>query len=371
MTYYIKPINIYGYLTDDPTALKNLETIVVQVKNTSENINAVPYLLLVDVVEGRIYNDTHDAYIENIRSILKNQGVRYQFILDGDFESESKISKLHKDIVYVNFFAAACYAHTLLSPNQRVNQKWNNKSSMGLYLPGQPDRPHRIKLIAMMWEKKLLNKLNYSFFITDLEKNSVFNQNLLSYDKEKFDRFLNETLCSLDIIAGSEDSFNYTGYPFDHRLYSNTLFSVISESDFKNESNWKPKLTEKTYRAMVNKHPFICAWFPGMTTHIENLGFKSFKEYMYYPNYNDEPDLIRRLKHTIKNIETFSNQVITHVDKIRDDVEFNYNHFVSLAKSNARKIELLLDKPQLPQYSVTLTDIVSYFFPLMANLVKK
>jgi hypothetical protein len=369
--YYIKPINIYGYLTDDPIALKNFETSIFQIKNTAISINTIPYILLVDVMEGRIYDESHNTYIDNIRNILRNQGVDYQFILDGDFESESKISKTYKDILYVNFLAVTCYAHTLLSPTQKVNSKWNHKSSKGLYLPGKPDRPHRIKLLAMLWEKNLLNKLDYSFFITKSEEESVYRQNLLAYDREKFDSFLRETLRSLDVIAGPEDSFNCTGYPFDHMLYSDTLFSVISESDFRGGTDWRSKLTEKTYRTIVNKHPFICAWFPGMVNHIEKMGFKSFKEYLYYPNYNDEQDLVRRLKQITKNIETFDTQITPHIDRIQDDVEFNYNHFVSLAKSHARKIELLINKPQPPLYTVTLTDIVSYFFPAMANLVKK
>lgn len=374
--YYIDQINLHPYFTFSNGSFIKLPLDLVDdvnyITSKAKAFNAKPFLLLIDVMEGRMYEKQMNPVIDEIRKVLNSYDVEYRFVLDGDFEEYSELEK-NEDIIYSNFLVLTAYAYTVSSDAQKTSNHWNNLAPKGLYMPGKPDRPHRAKLMSKLWEQDKLDKLDWSFSITDEE--AVFiRQQLLDYDLNTFQKFRQETFRFLDLRpTDSNRCFSYNGYPYNHELYEGTSFSVIAESDFSaninGTFNYWPKLTEKTYRTIANRHPFICSWYPGMTDHIERMGFKSFKEYMMIPEYNNIQDLGKRLDATIHNIEFFTTMANkpSNVDKIREDIEHNYNHFLYLARKELEKVQWLFDLPQTDNidFRMYLHRYVCFMFPIV------
>ena len=339
----------------------------------ASSIENKPFIILYDVMEGRIYEECLNTILDEIRNMLRSRGVEYIFVFDGDFVQYSQVIN-HSDIIYSNFLLLTGYIYTVLEKSQETNRSWNNVATKGLYMPGKPDRPHRAKLMGKLWEQNKLNKLEWSFSMTNVEESNL-RKHYLDYPDDKFQQFKKDCIKNLDLYptSGNDDTFTYNGYPYDHQLYENTSFSVISESDFSANLNgvfeWFPKLTEKTYRTIVNRHPFICSWYPGMVDHIESLGFKSFKEYQMNPNYNNIQNLDKRIDATVHNISFFNIAANKPnvVNKIREDVEYNYHHFMNLASKEFEKIKWILDLPQNLDRSdsMNLHKFVAFIFPIV------
>lgn len=341
---------------------------LVEIKKRYEgNSELVPFLILMDLMEGRVYGEELVEIVNKLRTLLRNHDLKAVFILDGDFINLSHI-KEEEDIIYSNFFALVTYCQSS-NRTQKVNKKWNYNSPLGLYTPGKLARPHRINLIAKLWKRNLLKSIKYSCQILPNEEQPL-KEEFLKYDDNTFEKFKKEVTSILDLDYTGKQRFESNGYPYDVRLYEDTSFSIITESDFAwgidGEVRWLPKLTEKTYKVMANKHPFIVCWYPGMIKKIEELGFKSFKEYLPFPNYNEIPDLHERINCTVENIKSFHLIKDNYRVEIEHDIEHNYRLLSEMFKTEFQKIKHILDLPQSkhPMHYKTVFNLVHFMFPI-------
>lgn len=356
----------YGSFLKD-TDQFNEELIEIK-KQYNANSELTPFLVLMDLMEGRVYDQELNEVLRGLRKLTFKYGVQSIFLLDGDFEYLSTLEK-HDDIIYSNFLVLSTFYHTIQSTTQKVNQSWNHASSKGLYLPGKLARPHRINLLAKLWKKGLLDKLTYSCQILSEEENLIRSE-FLKYDDATFTKFKLEISRVLDLNYVGKSQFESHGYPYDVDNYANTSFSIITESDFAAGIDGKicflPKLTEKTYRTIANRHPFIHCWYPGIVQRTEKLGFKSFKEYLTFPNYNEIEDLHERINVTIENIKHFDSAKNNFTSEITRDVEYNFQRFRQLLKIEVDKLSPILSLPQSqdPDHKKTLRDFVHFMFPI-------
>jgi len=369
--YYIGLINLHAYLTQSNGEyiypVSNILDDIAHFEDQVRQENFKVYLMLMDVMEGRVYSKEEAKIIDDIRTLVSSMGYGYVFVLDSDQLHLSEIPE-SPDIIFINQLSVVTYARTILNPLQETNPKWNSSASKGLFIPGKMDRPHRIHLITKLWEDQSLGHLEWSMNMSADEEARCLS--LLDNNVEKFELLKKGCVRSLDLQKAEEyDSgdFAFNGFPYDVNLYSDNLFSIITESDFSGQigrrNHWLPKLTEKTYRAIVNRHPFICCWYPGMVKHIESMGFKSFKEYMPIPDYNEPESLQERISKTAYNIAHFDPS--KYEDQIREDVEHNYNHFVSIAEAEIAKMQRVFDLSQKrnPDFGMTLNRFVGFNFP--------
>jgi hypothetical protein len=129
--------------------------------------------------------------------------------------------------------------------------------------------------------------------INDLEefKNTLCPLPALYVDK---DDLIKDTFT--DII----DNTNY--------FYENTLFSLITETNFYRHNWYDPTLTitEKTFKPIISLHPFILVSIPGSLEALRELGYKTF-----HPWINEDYDLEQndslRLRKIVDEVERLSN----------------------------------------------------------------
>jgi hypothetical protein len=92
-----------------------------------------------------------------------------------------------------------------------------------------------------------------------------------------------------------------------------------------------PYLTEKTFRAILHKRPFVILGAPGSLAQIKKYGFKTF-DHIWNEDYDLIQDPNHRIRAVIKIVREIgalsSDQLKDLMYNIQDTVEFNYKFYV-------------------------------------------
>ena len=232
-----------------------------------------------------------------------------------------------ENAIYVDFFALRTQRKITVQ-----NTKWNSSAKKALLLTGKAEKPHRIGLLGQFYKAGLMDRLEWSLFINQPSEQYKY----LVTQSIDFDKFISECTRNPDNIDIDMQgtSSHYGGFPFDVKLYSNTVMSVISESRF-NDSIW---LTEKTFKAIANKHPFIMAASSGTLGKLKQMGLRTFEKYLQITNY-DGLHYQKRLDSIVVNTEYFLDNFEKYKQQINEDVEYNYNWYLDYCKSESSKLE--------------------------------
>lgn len=120
-------------------------------------------------------------------------------------------------------------------------------------------------------------------------------------------------LCSLDNLILDEQFSENSNRPHAYymdvnpKLYDyikNSYFSIISETNFFTSENRPQSIffSEKTFKTILVKHPFILLNVPYSLKKLKELGFKTFSPYIN-EDYDEEVDDIKRMFMIVKEIK--------------------------------------------------------------------
>lgn len=122
-----------------------------------------------------------------------------------------------------------------------------------------------------------------------------------------------------------------------NKYYEDTYFSVITETTYFTKE-WYPSvrfLSEKTFKPIAMKHPFILVTVPNSLEILKKLGYKTFAPYID-ESYDTETDDAKRMSMIVDEIERLCNlsdsdlnEFIINVKKICD---YNFNNLISKKK---------------------------------------
>jgi hypothetical protein len=168
---------------------------------------------------------------------------------------------------------------------------------------------------------------------------------LWNYSDYNFKKFLKTCVRSLDPITVNlhYDSVHFLGFTYDVTLYENSCLSIISETEFHIIPDGYQWITEKTWRAIANRHPFVMASSPGTLARLKSFGFRTFENYMLDQEYDQITDENNRLNAIVKNVEYFMNTCHDHIDSIAADVEHNFQLFNDLVCLEIAKLQSFLN----------------------------
>jgi len=212
---------------------------------------------------------------------------------------------------------------------------------------------HRTCLLGLMIEQDLIDKAYYSFYDDSYCMSEISDTCIKSrMSEETVDIILNnikEFHSSLPLRLTLDDVGNNPNglYAQDAELFDNSYFSVITETyyftnSFLNELD-TVFLTEKTFNAIMMKHPFILAAMPNSLEQLRHAGYKTFAPFI-----NEEYDTVtndeERLKVIVAEVERLCNlseeELTVWQENIKDIVEHNYEilknkiSYVRLDKNN-------------------------------------
>lgn len=262
--------------------------------------------------EARIKRrDQGDSILTSISNIAKNLNIDKDqiHIILNSFDSGLD----HVNTHYVDYFT--WFVHTMV-PDEIVK----NNSNKGLFFIGKAEKIHRIRLLALLYKHNILDNFDWSLYLNDNIKKEAYQSVKDLFNEKQYDIFIKETVRTLDdpLINMQIASSHCNGFPYDINLFKNTKFSLISETG---HWGW---LTEKTFKAIVHKHPFIIANSNNpILEKLEKLGYKTFEEYLPY-EYDQLRNDFAKLDAIIKNVIWMINNDLTCME---DDVEYNYNLF--------------------------------------------
>ncbi len=201
-------------------------------------------------------------------------------------------------------------------------------------------RPHRPGLVAMLAVKDLLKYGHVSLadcenenwdhvgpwlehIVDDVEFRTLFAQN-------------KEMIYNLPYMYVDTSSQNGVMDSFTNQLtkfYDDTYFSVVTETPFFTTEGFDPNihLSEKTFKVVTQRHPFIMMNTPHAIQAFGNLGYKSFSPFID-ERYDREPNDGRRLMMIVDEIDRLckleGNDLREFIEGTREICEYNYNHLM-------------------------------------------
>lgn len=147
-------------------------------------------------------------------------------------------------------------------------------------------RRHRIELALSLENHNLVDRSYISFNNVNLENPSInfadtvdshylIEHSGLQLTQDVIDRFQNK----LPLVLDGETNVNKMCEDLDNAtrpFYQNSLVSIVTET------NWdiaEMTLTEKSFKPIKEKHPFIIVGVPGVMNEMRKLGFKTFGDF--------------------------------------------------------------------------------------------
>jgi hypothetical protein len=340
---------------------ESLLTINLQnalMKSHSENKELI-------IIAGLVMEDYNESLIEKCLSIfndcLKCLHIKLHnvYIIANSHLSDS-IRNFSGSIIYIDTFLLKTYGYIL--NGHPINDFWNYNVRKSLLLTGKANKIHRVGLLSKFYDNNLLNELEWSLFVNTEISNLIRHSILSDYDDLKFKNFIQYCTRNPDNIKidmHPSDS-HYGGFPYDVRLYSSTCLSIISETWFR--CDCKPFITEKTWKTIANKHPFILAGDIGHLNKMKSLGFKTFENFMLHSEYNNvnKVDDNIRLNKIIENHTYFLNNFKNNISEINYDVEWNFQQFQKRGKIELKKITDLIIHIRY-ESEISEFDLFNYF----------
>lgn len=348
-------INFELWYTEDHE--QNLERITLTLEKLIRNdiddavrdgCNAILGLLLY---EGFLYKNTNDFYdfLKRIYDYGSSKGIKKFVLVCGivwDYQAELDKRNLLYDIIPFDYSAFAMWQ----SYKNYAIPYWNKFSNRFLYLGGVPSRTNRILLLSKFYDKGYLDpeKSKWSFFPPFTEEDKILCRNLLEhYSDDEYGKFLvaaenqiderYSTVKKYSRASGIDwkkekflesDFFKDPNY-INKSVFESTSISVIAEGHVYAPANDYRFLTEKTWRAVVNRHPFIMADNLQRKEFAKSLGLDLFEDF-FRCQYDDH----YHLDGVVDNVEHFLKIKNDCADKILEKIEHNFRVFFQIINNN-------------------------------------
>jgi hypothetical protein len=193
-------------------------------------------------------------------------------------------------------------------------------------------RTHRTQLTLALYKAGLIDRSYISFNLRDPEKqDAMFKDtfhhhtvNYLGISTEDINNFNSKLPLVIDgatqINAMCEDLNSET-----RQFYHNSLVSIVTET------NWdlpEVTLTEKSFKPLKEKHPFIIVGVPGALRALKGMGFKTFNQFWPedYDNIQDPNLRMQRLATICEIIGSWNqDQIRDFRRQVKPIVEHNFN----------------------------------------------
>lgn len=263
---------------------------------------------------------------------------------------EEQLKQLPCDIIFIDYFLWRTYCEVELKKHSSINPQWNADSDKFLFLTGKPNKVNRIRLLWKLHQQNLMSHAVWSLFVNDSNIQSVIAL-VPELDDKDFESFVNQYNNNPDQIHVVQNPYmdlHYGGIPFDHGLYQSTRFRLIAESHMGHDKPW---ITEKTWITIANNHPFILAGDAGTCDRLQHMGFRTFNQYLKIPDYDQIPDIEKRLDAVVENTAHLLGSR-DNDQTIADDTKHNRRRFLELGESNQKKLNDFFAKYQIPAFAL-------------------
>ena len=151
------------------------------------------------------------------------------------------------------------------------------------------------------------------------------------------------TSSGIDLISNNVLETEWVKDPsyIDPAVYADTSLSILSKYEHSKATSHS-FLGEKTWRAVINKHPFILADNKSgeRFDYMKSIGLDTFDKFTVH-NYGYIDNEEERLDAVVESTKQFMSNINNHKQEINNSIENNYNVFYKICEQN-KEIEMLL-----------------------------
>lgn len=199
----------------------------------------------------------------------------------------------------------------------------------------------RIAIYMWMKEHAILENSYYSWLTENVNNNDlqdVIRQSLVPRELTPEDIYFLGTPVSLD--SDDKRIILHKQWDMSEKVVSSSFMQIVLETTFNTgliQDNPIIFLTEKTYKPIFYKQPFILISEPYSLKYLRNLGYKTFGSFID-ESYDEIEDPVERMKCITNEILKINSMSLAQLENIRvmihDIVEHNYNVFMSRPTEN-------------------------------------
>lgn len=196
------------------------------------------------------------------------------------------------------------------------------------------DRSYRLVLVSLLLERNLIDKGIVSLHLNDQgwgdwkQELTSPKTKLSKYQIEFVDKHIGQL--SGSIIADTNaprGSLSADAGPNELAFNQSALWHIVSETVFYHD---KLHLTEKTFKPIFSKRPFILVAAPGNLAYLKKYGFQTFDRWID-ESYDNETDNQLRLEKIVGEVDKLCSLSPADLKQMhhemREVLEFNFNHF--------------------------------------------
>ena len=142
-------------------------------------------------------------------------------------------------------------------------------------------------------------------------------------------------------------------YRYDVKLFTSTKFSVVSETSFNVVP--RPEITEKTWKTILNFHPFIIAGDTNTCAVLNSMGFVTYENFLPYPDYDNIENNLERLEAVVANTKFWTKNIDSHTREIEHITTHNHDILHCHYDRNEKNILEFIQKHDL---DLTIDDLI-------------
>jgi hypothetical protein len=182
-------------------------------------------------------------------------------------------------------------------------------------------RSYRLNLVARLLEKQLDGHISLNFTDEQL-KAEIFNPNSLLSKSSKH-VILKQLMGRPRLTIDTVDQHGALSADDNLATLAQGLFHIVTETVFYDS---KQHLTEKIFKPIVARRPFLLAAAPGNLAYLKSYGFMTFDRWID-ESYDNEPDPDQRIIKIVAEIERICQMTPEAVNTMFNDMQsvLDYN----------------------------------------------
>ena len=314
----------------------------------------IPYKILKKIKKGKAF-----LVLDNgLEPFLKSaDGIYYNLVLTGKIPARQiifmssvptmidhvkKLAKtLKQDEINVEWFSMFEYqlwdviSHQLTKPLDTLEIKNYNKKFINF---NRRWRLHRPLMMILLKDKNLLDQGFVSFGQSDFNNDTwehKWNELVRYYNGTEILEILNRNqdiklfppmyLDTEDLITNRAEQTNSTD-----RYYLDSYFSLVNETTYHTKPGYDgvPFLSEKIFKCIAMKHPFIMVTAPNSLKYLKELGYQTFNgliDESYDTIIDDGQRAIAILNEVDRLCKLQGDDLINFLVEARRICDYNYN----------------------------------------------
>lgn len=244
-------------------------------------------------------------------------------------------------VEYFNYYELSTFNHYMHHRQKFIPTLQKTEYSKKFLCLNRRWRVHRTLLLTLLYNKNLIDQGHISF------KHGEDNQSWqeMRNSMHHYYRQHHETLkiidqCFLgikeilplnldDVYLKPDQEYEMMLNPTMDHYYVDTYFSVVTETTHDRELEGR-FITEKTFKPIALRHPFIMIGPARMLEALRELGYRTF-DGIIDESYDQEPNEVKRIEMAVNEIERLSNlsgdELQNFIIRARDICFYNYVNF--------------------------------------------